>query len=134
MIRFEVTGQDVQEFRQQFAASLAVFLPMLKGPSPSPAEVMAEDARQQAKVEVEPEKPAKEPKAKAKGKQTDLEEKIAETPTIEDLRAKLQALGSKKDHETVFKTLEPYGVRKASELPPEKRAEVIATVDKLLEE
>lgn len=65
--------------------------------------------------------------AGATGGETDI-------PSLDDLRAKLMALGKVEGgHEKAFALLEKVGAKSASTVPEAKRAEVIAEVNKLLE-
>lgn len=146
MIRFEVTGNDANEFRTEFSRVLGVFLPLLKpaeAPPTQPVQIPpAEnaDAPKTGEVISPKERKKREPKAETEKPsepvQIDLEEKIAEAklPSIEDLRGKLRELGKAKDHDTVFKLLDSFGVKNASSVPAEKRAEVIAAIDAKLAE
>lgn len=136
MIRFEVTGDSMAEFRTQFAQAIGAFMPMLTTTAPAPTvEQATASVQEQPKEEAKSDK-VKPAKAKDKPKQIDLEEKIAETAakiTIEDLRGKLKALGEKKGHDAVFKLLEDFGAKNASSVPAEKYADVVAQIDKTLE-
>jgi len=81
----------------------------------------AKEAAEKTQVEAAAQKPT-EPKAEAK----------AEPASLEDLRTALNALGEKKDHDTVWALLKEFGTQKASEVPAEKRAEVIAKANELM--
>lgn len=143
-IKLEVTGENVADFAANFRALIGTFIPVLQHGMPrqplTPSDMppngdnpATPDTQQEPERDV-PAKTKRNAKKADEPKQTDLEEKIAETKvTIEDVRAKLKELGAKKNHDAVYEVLKEYGVRKASEVPAEKYSEVIAKVNKALE-
>lgn len=126
-IRLEVTGESMAEFKANFAALIGTFLPLVMQPKPEAPKVEEPKPLEGEVI------PPKKDKKKAEPKQVDIEEKIAETPSVEELREKLKALGAV-SHELVFELLGKHGAKNASTVPPEKRAEVIAAVDAKLKE
>lgn len=148
MIRLEVTGDTVEEFGTNFARVIAVFAPFVKNGVQQMRDAAAknttpvEDAppTQPEKPEpiegeiIPPKKEAKPPKEKAKPKQTDIEDAIKEAkpPSVGDVREKLMALSKSKGDDVVWELLGEFGVKKASDIPDDKRAEVIAKIDGLL--
>ena len=122
-IRLEVTGETVEEFKQQFGQVLGVFVPFLTGARPAaPKEtVTASGGEPKETAKSEKPKPVKDAAKKDAAPKGDA-------PSLDDLRAMLQKLGAEKSHDAVYEVLGEFGVKKASEVPEGKRAEVIEKV------
>lgn len=79
--------------------------------------------RKKAEPAAEPAKePAKEPEPKA--------EEAPKPATLDDLRAALMALSKAKGEQVVWELMKDFDVQKASAVPEDKRAEVIAAANK----
>lgn len=127
-IRLEVTGETVEEFKQQFGQVLGVFVPFLTGSRQAPKET-ATASGGEPKETARSEKP--KPVKDAAKKETPPKD---DAPSLDDLRAKLQTLGTEKSHDAVYEVLKQFGAKKASEVAEDKRAEVIEAIDAKLKE
>lgn len=148
--KLEVTGENLAEFANNFRQIIGAFIPVLQhgqppvppaggqpvspnGDNPAVSANGDNPVTNNEEPKSEGDVPAKSKRNAKKAdepKQTDEETKPK--ITIEDVREKLKELGAKKDHAAVFDLLKPYGVRKASEIPAEKYAEVISKVNEAL--
>lgn len=136
-LRFEVTGETLQELGRNLAQALPLFLPLLKahqvvaqGPVEEPSLPVVEVQAEVVETEtftVEAPKPDKKPRKKAEAAPAG-----EKAPTVDDVRTALLKLAAETSHEECFAILQEYGVRKASDLPPEKFAEVIAKINGIL--
>lgn len=140
-IKIEVTGetataavQDLLMLANTFTRGIAP--PQVASPPTQPEQPKA-DVKPAEKVVDKPKTTrAKKDDKPTEPKQTDIEEKIAETtageklamPPIEDVRAALQSLAKSKGDDAVWELLSEYKAKNASTIPEEKRAEVIEKI------
>lgn len=138
MIRFEVTGETVDDFRVNFANVLGVFLPLLRPvQSPPTQPELPTDEKAEPDAPEKTERRTRKKAEPAEPKQIDIEDAIEEkkereAPDIETVRAKLKELAAAQGHDPVYTLLNSFGVKNASAIPVEKRAEFVAKIDELI--
>jgi hypothetical protein len=137
MINLHIEGTTVAELHEKLKGILYGLAEAPAKAAQTPAPNLVEATRDLPKL-TKKQREALEAAAKAESEkptETVVEQKPepAKAPDIEAVREKLKAMGAKLGTDAVFELLGKFAAKKASDVPDDKRAALIADIDAQLE-